>query len=252
MRNKEREREYYRRRYEEEWKPTYDAFIALYPFTTASLLGEVWLPIPEFEGLYDCSNFGRVKSFHNGEVKIKKPGLTARGYLCVMLWKNGKQKNFRLNVLVGKLFIPNPENKPEVNHRFSRFSNHVDCLEWATSSENEQHAVATGLSKSGEDNYLAKLTNEQVIYIRNNPDGLIQEQLAEMFGVHLATISKIQLGKSYKNAGGTIREKIDNRVPDEMREKILAAYNAGGISQLELARQFGFTERTVWNIVNGK
>ena len=128
------------------WKPAYDAFIALYPFTTENLDGEIWLPIPDYEK-YHGSNFGRVKSFKYNTPRILKPALSHDGYLKVSLCKNGNTQVFRLNVLVGRLFIPNPDNKPEVNHIYSRFSNYVDCLEWATSSENQIHAVKTGLQK---------------------------------------------------------------------------------------------------------
>ena len=252
MWDKEKEREWRRKKYEEEFKPTYDMFIALYPFTTESLDGEIWKPIPNYEELYHGSNFGRVKSFKRKNPKIMKPSLSNEGYLYVGLNKNGKQKGFRLNILVATLFIPNPENKPEVNHRYSRFSNFVDCLEWATGSENVQHAVRTGLKKTGEDCSWAKLTNEQARYIRENPDGLAIKQLAKMFGVDDAQIGKIQLGERYKNAGGSICEKIDRRIPDEMREQILARYNAGGISQRALAKEFGVGLRTVGRIVNGK
>lgn len=250
------DKEYQRKRYEEEFKPAYDAFIALYPFTTENLDGEIWKPIPDWE-LYHGSNYGRVKSFHNGEVKIRKPSITMNGYLYVQLRKNGKYKHFRLNILVAKLFIPNPENKPQVNHIYSRFSNHVDCLEWSTSSENQIHAVRTGLHKSGEEHPDAKLTNEQVRYVRENPDDLTRKELAEKFCVAQPTISLIQLGKIYKDAGGKIREKKQGgvpRTPDDKRAQILAAYQPGvkGHSYRAVAKRFGVDAKTVWRIVNGK
>ena len=237
----------------EKYKPIYDEWIKLYPFSTESLDGEIWQVIPNYED-YQGSNFGRVKSFYFG----RKPQLSSDGYLSVVLCKNGKHKYFRLNVLVGKLFIPNPENKPEVNHRYSRFSNHVDCLEWATSAENMQHAVRTGLHKSGEESVKAKLTNEQVIYIRENPDGLTQEKLAEMFGVSRRTIADIQRGGKYRNAGGTIRETQKpgdyHKVSVEKREKILADYQRGvkGHGYSAVGKRFGVDVKTVWRIVNGR
>ena len=242
-----------RKKFEEVYKPAYAAFIKLYPFTTESLEGEIWLPIPYCDD-YHCSNFGRIKSFKYNTPRIMTPSLNGNGYLFVCLCKNGKQKLLRIHVLVGKLFIPNPENKPEVNHVYSRFSNHVDCLEWATGKENMEHAFTTGLCKSGEENILSKLTNEQVFYIRENPDGLNLEQLAEMFGVTATTISNIQLGKTYRNAEGSIRGKIDNRIPDEMREQILADYQPGvhGHGAPAVAKKFGVGHTAVWNIVNGK
>lgn len=250
MTDKERRR----KNYEEKWKPAYDAWIVHYPFTTESLDGEIWLPVPNFED-YHGSNFGRVKSFKNGNVTIKKPSLDDKGYLRVQLYKNGKQKLLRVHILVATLFIPNPENKPEVNHDDGvKFNCHVSNLVWATSSENKKHAVATGLHKSGEESYQAKLTNEQVIYIRENPDGLNIYQLAEKFNMAFQTISEIQRGIYYKDAGGKIREKIDNRTPDEIRAKILADYQPGvrGCGCHALAKKYGRHPTTINRIVTGK
>lgn len=247
-----------RRRYEEA-KKAYAAFIPLYPFTLDNLPSEIWLPIPNYEGLYDCSNFGRVKSFQRGTVKIIKPRLDTDGYLSVRLSKNNKTKMFRINRLVGKLFIPNPDNKPQVDHVFAmKFDNYVDNLRWATSSENVKYSFESGLRKipQGEDTYNAKLTNEQVLYIRENPDGLTQEQLAEMFGVNQSIISDIQLGMRYKNAGGIIRAAQKpgdyHKIPDEKRAQILADYQPGirGHGYAAVGKRFGVSKRSVLNIVH--
>ena len=255
MRDYKKERARRRKKFEEEYKPAYDALMELYPFTLENLPGEVWKVIPNYEN-YHGSNYGRVKRFYkNGKEIILKPLLSGDGYLYVALSKNGKQKNFRISRLVGKLFIPNSLNKPEVNHVYSRFSNHVDCLEWTTSEENTKHAFTTGLRKSGEDDWHAKLTNEQVLYIRENPEGLNTVQLAEIFPVTQETISDIQLGKKYKDAGGKIREKKQGcppRIPVDERTQILADYQAGGISMSALAKKYNRSIATIWKIVNGK
>lgn len=247
------QQEYNRRKYEKA-KATYDLFIKVYDFQLDDLLDEVWLPIPDYEGLYEGSNYGRTKSFHKGKTIILKPALSGDGYLCVCLSKGGNHKTFKVSRLVATLFIPNPDNKPEVNHIYSRFSNHVDCLEWATSSENEKHAYNAGLkvARQGEDNEQAKMTNEQVVYIRENPDGLNTVELADKFGIDQTTISDIQLGKKYKNAGGTIRGKIDTRIPDEIREQIRADYQKGvrGYGCHTLAKKYGVNHQTIWSIIH--
>ena len=119
---------------------------------------EMWKVIPRFED-YHCSNFGRVKSFKRGKTKILTPCIGGGGYLRVNLCKDGKAKNFRANRLVATLFIANPESKPEVNHLAGRFNNYYECLAWATSSENQQHAYETGLDQP-------KLTPAQVELLR--------------------------------------------------------------------------------------
>lgn len=191
-------REYMRRRYREEFKPVYDEFMKLYPLTTDNLDGEEWRTMPDYED-YQVSNYGRIKSFRRGTAKIRKPALSVQGYLVIRFFHNKEWKEYRISRLVAKSFISNPDNKPEVNHIYSRFNNHISGLEWVTGSENQRHAVAMGLRKSGEDNYQAKLTNEQARYIRTNPDGLTGRALAKKFGVPPQRISKIRLGKIYKN-----------------------------------------------------
>lgn len=246
-------RERDRRRYEDA-KKAYAAFIALYPFTLDNLPGEVWKVIPDFKD-YHGSNWGRVKSFHNGKVKIKKPSLNNHGYLVVTLYKNGKSKAFLAHVLVARLFIPNPLNLPEINHEDGiKFNCYVGNLYWSTHVDNMKHAAATGLMKSGEDNPQAKLTTEQVRYIRENPDGLTTYQLTEKFGVNYSSISQIQLGKIWKNADGTIRDKkfTPTIITDEMRTQILADYQKGvsGHGYAAVGKRFGVSSMTVWNIVH--
>ena len=250
MTDKERERQMY-----EYYKPIYDEWIKLYPFTTEDLDGEIWKVIPNFED-YHGSNFGRVKSFKNGKEIIRRPVLHSKGYLFVAIYKDGKQKKFRVHRLVAMLFIPNPLNLPEVNHDDGcKLNCYVGNLYWSTHEENIRHAVRTELIKykKGEEHHKAKLTNEQVLYIRENPDGLNTYQLAEKFGVAQIQVSRIQRGKSYKQSGGIIRQAQKHSIiTNEMREKILARYQAGGISQRALAKEFGVGQGTVCNIVNGK
>ncbi len=184
----------------ERYKLAYAALMLCYPFTLENLEGEIWADIPNYEGFYQESTFGRTKSLRNN--KILKPTLTRYGYLVVDLHKNGTHRSHRVHVLVAKIFIQNPSNKPEVNHRFG---NKLDCsvagLEWVTSAENHQHTVEFGLKKSDEDAVLAKLTNEQVRYIREvyipHDSKFGVRALARQFGVNHKTVSGIIHGKRY-------------------------------------------------------
>lgn len=127
---------------------------------------EEWKDIAGYEGLYQVSNLGNVKSvarLHNtkhggyiqGEriIKAKKTDRLKRNnhsgrteYLQVGLCSNGKTKMFLLHRLVALAFIPNPLNKPCVNHKNGNgFDNKVENLEWVTNSENINHAWRTGL-----------------------------------------------------------------------------------------------------------
>jgi hypothetical protein len=109
---------------------------------------EIWKDINKFEGIYQVSNFGRVKSF-----KQFKDGLILSnknsngGYLSLILSCKTHKLHTRIHRLVAQAFIPNPENKPEVNHRDgNKQNNHVDNLEWTTRAENSRHAIESGLA----------------------------------------------------------------------------------------------------------
>ena len=215
---------------------------------------EEWKTIPDYPA-YQVSNFGRVKSFYKDKVKIIKPMIAYNGYLRIGLRKGGIKKFFLVHRLVALVFIPNPEGKPQVNHKDGcKLNNFVENLEWATPSENRQHAFDVGLQSSGENSYQAKLTVEQVRYIRENPDKLNLAQLADLFGVSFVNISRIQLGKIWKRAGGSIRKAKPQppRLPDEVRNQIRAEYVYGSaeFGSYGLARKYGIGRQTILNIVH--
>lgn len=121
---------------------------------------ELWKDIIGYQGLYQISNFGNVKSLkynHTKTEKLLKPELS-RGYLQVTLCKNKDVKRYKISRLVATFFIPNFEKKPFVNHiNGIKTDNTVENLEWCTASENMIHAYKKGLqfSKKGIDNVLS-------------------------------------------------------------------------------------------------
>lgn len=110
---------------------------------------EEWKDIEGYEGMYQVSNLGRVRSFKKyREGRILKSFPDPNGYLKVSLSKNNKLKNHRVHRLVAIHFIPNPQNKSQVNHIDGNKQNdNVNNLEWSTPSENGKHAYKIGLSK---------------------------------------------------------------------------------------------------------
>ena len=93
---------------------------------------EVWKDIKNYEGCYQVSNLGRVRN----KIKILSPQISNCGYLRIML----KNKHYSIHRLVAEAFIPNLENKPQVNHiDGNKTNNYVTNLEWVTASENQKH-----------------------------------------------------------------------------------------------------------------
>ena len=119
---------------------------------------EIWKDIPNYEGYYQASNLGRIKSllFQNNlnnkkykREKILKPKLTKDNCSRVELWKDGKHKTYLTYRLVALTFLGKPEEGMTVNHKDgNRLNNNIDNLEWCTRKENIQHAYRTGLYKN--------------------------------------------------------------------------------------------------------
>lgn len=176
---------------------------------------EVWKDIEGYENKYQVSNFGRVRSLINSHgnprtiLKILKLDRGKEGYLYIALSKENKKKPFKVHRLVAKAFIPNPENKPQVNHiDGNKQNNRADNLEWVTPSENIQHAYKSGLIKTrkstrkGERAIGAKLTNAQAKEIRRKYKKGSRDKniytLAKEYEVSSITILKVVNHKTYK------------------------------------------------------
>ena len=109
---------------------------------------EEWKDIPNYEGLYEISDLGNVKSIYSN--KILKPSADKYGYVRFSATKYKIQKTLRIHRLVAELFIPNPLNLPQVNHLDGDKTNCTKSnLEWCTDSENKLHAYANGLMIGG-------------------------------------------------------------------------------------------------------
>lgn len=113
---------------------------------------EVWKDIKDYEGLYQVSNFGKIRKlrFINNICNKNKiffiTPQKVNGYYHVVLYKNGKYKDKLLHRLIAETFIPNIKNYLEVNHKNGdKTDNRVENLEWCTRKQNMQHAVKTGL-----------------------------------------------------------------------------------------------------------
>lgn len=119
---------------------------------------EIWKDIEGYEGLYKVSNLGNVLSLNfgarnrilSGIQRTLKGARSSSGYYHVQLYKNGTVSTKLIHILVASAFIPNPNNKLEVNHKDgNKANNAASNLEWATRKENLEHAYNTGLKRRG-------------------------------------------------------------------------------------------------------
>ena len=163
---------------------------------------EEWRDIIGYERDYQVSNYGRIKSFKNHKVIIMRMIYTKDGYFEVKLSKNGTPQRISTHKLVAISFIPNPENKPQVNHEDANtLNNCIWNLNWMTNQENQLHAIKMGVKRRGCEFPGSKLTAEQVRYIRSHyiprhPE-FGQAALARKFNVSYQTVQDIIHYKSY-------------------------------------------------------
>jgi len=161
---------------------------------------EIWKDIPNYEGIYQVSNFGNVRAlvFRNHKcikpkIHILKKQIDKYGRERIMLHKNSKQKLYQVHRLVAQAFISNPNNFPEVNHKDENpLNNNVDNLEFCTRSYNAHYG--TGIVRMGIEHRkpIVQLDKDFKI-IKTWSCG---KEIANYYGVTPAAISNCCKGKS--------------------------------------------------------
>ncbi len=171
---------------------------------------EIWKNIKGYEKYYQISSTGKIKSLERKDArgylrkeKIRKliKGST-NGYVTIKLMVNKTYKHYLFHRLLAEAFIPNPENKPEVNHKDgNKFNNNISNLEWVNRTENINHAFKNGLmnDRHGIGNSQTKLTEKQVLEIRKLYPKFKQKELAKKYNVYFSTICKIINRKTWKH-----------------------------------------------------
>lgn len=165
---------------------------------------EIWKPVPGYEGKYEVSNIGNIKSAKTG--KLLKPQNSGNGYFKVRLSRNGQVFGAWVHRLVAAAFIPNENNLPVVDHKDgNKKNNAVDNLEWCTQKENSSRAFEKGFTPKapvfhGELHPNHVLSEKQVSEIKAlyATKAYSQRQLAKRYGISQKTVNMIVTNRAWK------------------------------------------------------
>lgn len=160
---------------------------------------EKWRSVVGYEGLYEVSNFGRIR-----RIRIVVQTRKKHGYMQVSLKDSGgARKSLRVHRIVAEAFIPNPEGKPQVNHRDENpENNRADNLEWATAAENTNYGgrTARAAAKNGSKTPVLQIEPGTLKVIAEYPG---QSAAAKATGIRVSCINACLRGRQYR-AGGYI------------------------------------------------
>jgi hypothetical protein len=176
-----------------------------------------WKKIPGYSS-YEVSTDGEIKTYNwknTGQERIMKPALDGSGYLRTMLKNDqGKIETVKVHRIVAKTFLPNPENKPQVNHiNHIRTDNRLINLEWCTASENQKWSFTCKRRNiTGERNPHTNLKDEDVIEMRklwkhgrknkydeNGQLCMTRKELADKFGTTVDVVKNIIQKRTWKH-----------------------------------------------------
>lgn len=250
---------------------------------------EIWKPVVGFEGLYEVSSCGRIRSTQryvigkDGKPQFKYSKILSldekqskdfhnRGkYKRITLFKDGVGTHKSVHRLVAEAFIPNddPEHKTEVDHKDGmKNNNHVDNLEWVTRDENRRRARQNGFISSplkihyGSLAPNAALTDDMVIKLRNeHNEGASIKELVDKYNLSHTTVGNCVRGLSYRTVEGPIRQSRyivhgelapNSKLTQEQAEEIRHKYNDLKLSIPQLCDEYGISHNTVYRIIHNK
>lgn len=213
---------------------------------------ELWKPVDRFTN-YEVSNRGRVRNVTRNH--ILKQGTFKQGYKYVTLSDNTYKKTLSVHRLVAYAFIPNLENKPQVNH-LNNISddNRVLNLEWVTHQENMDHGKLVKAFPQGVNAFNSKLTDRQVRQIVIDSKSMSEPQMSKKYNVSEPAIRSILTGNTWRHITGIpktknrgILNRITNQDAHNIRQKRL-----DGVKVVNIAKEYGLSVSHVYDIIKGK
>ena len=156
---------------------------------------ETWRPVVGYEGLYEVSDMGNVRSLPRLGTHTTKPTLISPhlrcGYFHVTLWKNNRQKDFTVHRLVALAFIPNTDNLPCINHKDEvKQNNKAENLEWCTIKYNYNYSNISQRSKEVNGSRTIAYRGDEIV-----GEFLSMREAAKAFGISYSTVRNSVLGK---------------------------------------------------------
>jgi len=220
-------------------------------FTASELLTETWKPVVGARSRYTISTLGRV---HDAHRNITTTGTfdSSKGYMVIGIsMDDGARRNKGVHVLVAEAFIPNPDNKPMVNHEDgNKINNRVGNLSWVTNSENMLHAFANGLCEN-----TRAAAREQIKVLQAMPKTDYCREMARQ------TITEINKRPKTERQLETSRKNITSPICKERAKEAnfdkhppIRLIETGEIfrSQRELADELGISETTICAYLKGR
>lgn len=211
-----------------------------------SKLVEEWRDIEGFEGLYQVSDWGRVKSLGKKKERLLKFYHNTKDYLAVDLHKNGYIRKCNVHRLVAEAFIPNPENKPCVCHNDCNPSNNtVENLYWGTYSENNNHPITKERQKNKiiSEETKKKMSEGQKKRFKNGKH--------PMSGVHVSEETKNKI--SEKNSKQVYQYTLDGKLIGVFKNSVIASIETG-FPQAQISKyangKFYSKQRNKWYFKN--
>lgn len=198
---------------------------------------EIWKPVLGYEDSYEVSNLGKLRSrdrFNSRGYKLKGKLLSQhyshKGYIIVALCKDNARATTSIHRLMAQAFIPNPDNKSQINHLNGiKDDNRLENIEWATQEENMRHAYDTGLKTFpvGELNSNTTLSEEDVANIIDEYNkGKTLPQMSEEKQISLSILRGIIYGKSWTHHSDSITKRDDraNWTKEHSKNSILSKF----------------------------
>jgi len=167
-------------------------------------MSELWRPVVGWEGLYEVSSLGRVRSLPRATTRgrVLKPARNVHGYWFVALCCNGKPKTRPIHSLVAEAFIgPRPAGMDVCHGSNGKDDNTPANLSYGTRSQNMRDCVRDGTHQHGERGSGAKLTHSQVAEIRSLKGKRLQREIAAAFGISRSCVSMIWSGRTWRLSG---------------------------------------------------